>query len=249
VASTQHALRTWRASLRSTKRLRTQFANSPKYKYKVPKVQVSKIQVFYGQVHTSRKCYSPTSRQARVLVVQASVAAYLQDLPSRFFSYNLLNSRKWSIHTDKLRTRATFTCPQPRIPFFGSRVVVFTSNPSCLKYWLLCFLFYKEAMCKGSTGNGLLYAAKAVPSKDYFLHLNLTIAKKGCWVISPNYRASHPRRFCAVGVVVAQRYDILHDWLWDACHMAGVCWRSRCEGFRSEEGPHYCFEQSARKLS
>ncbi len=81
------------------------------------------------------------------------------------------------------------------------------------------------------------------------MHLNLTILRKGCWVISPDYRASHPRCFCAVGDVVAQRYDILHDWLWDACHMAGVCWRSRCKRFCSKEGPHYCFEQNARKLS
>ncbi len=168
MGSTQHALRTSHASLRSAKWPRTQFANSQKYKYKVPKVQVSEIQVFYGQVRTRtpfkcRKCYSPTSRQARVSVVQASVAAYLNELPSRFFSYDSLNSRKQSIHTDKLHTRATFMCPQPRIPFFGSRVAVFTSDPSCLKYWLLRFLFYEEAMCKGSTGNGLLYAAKAVP--------------------------------------------------------------------------------------
>ncbi len=81
------------------------------------------------------------------------------------------------------------------------------------------------------------------------MHLNLTIARKGYWVISPDYHASHPWRFCAVGDVVAQRYDVLCDWLWDACHMAGVHWRSRCKGFRSKEGPHYRFEQSARKLS
>ncbi len=81
------------------------------------------------------------------------------------------------------------------------------------------------------------------------MHLNLTIARKGCWVISPNYRVSHPRHFCAVGDVVAQRYDVLCDWFWDACHMAGVHWRSRLEGFCSEEGPHYHFEQRARKLS
>jgi hypothetical protein len=47
--------------------------------------------------------------------------------------------------------------------FFGSQVLGFRSDPSCLKYWLLQDLFYKEAMCKGSTGNELLYAAKAVP--------------------------------------------------------------------------------------
>jgi hypothetical protein len=35
-----------------------------------------------------------------------------------FFPNDLLNSRKQRIHTDKLHTRATFTCPQPRIPSF-----------------------------------------------------------------------------------------------------------------------------------
>ena len=59
--------------------------------------------------------------------------------------------------------RATFTCPKTKNSFFWFTSSEFTSNPSCLKYWLLCFVFYKEATCKGSTGNGLLYAAKAVP--------------------------------------------------------------------------------------
>ncbi len=90
---------------------------------------------------------------------------------------------------------------------------------------------------KSSTVKGLLYAP------------DMTIARKGHWVISLDYRASHPWCFCAVGDVVAQRYDILHDWLWDACHMAGVRWGSHCKGFFSEESPHYHVEQSARKLS
>ncbi len=81
------------------------------------------------------------------------------------------------------------------------------------------------------------------------MHLNLTIARKGRWVISPDYRASQPQRYCPVGDVVTQRYDVPRDWLWDACHVAGVHWRSRCERFCSKEGPHYCFEQSTRKLS
>jgi hypothetical protein len=81
------------------------------------------------------------------------------------------------------------------------------------------------------------------------MHLTLTIARKGRWVISPDYRASHPWHFCAVGDIVAQRCDVLCDWLWDACHMAGVRWGSCCKVFHSKEGPHYCFEQSARKLS
>jgi hypothetical protein len=40
------------------------------------------------------------------------------------------------------------------------------------------------------------------------MHLTLTNARKGRWVISPNYRVSHPLHFCAVGNVVAQRYDV-----------------------------------------
>jgi hypothetical protein len=41
-----------------------------------------------------RSRYSPTSSQARVLVVQASVAAYLQDSPPKSFLYESLNARK-----------------------------------------------------------------------------------------------------------------------------------------------------------
>ncbi len=40
------------------------------------------------------ECYSPTSSQARVLVIQASVKAYLTRFAVDFFSYNLLNMRK-----------------------------------------------------------------------------------------------------------------------------------------------------------
>jgi hypothetical protein len=54
-------------------------------------------------------------------------------------------------------------CPQPRISFFGSRVFGFGSGPSCLKYQLLRDLVNEEAMCEGSSGNRLPYAAKAVP--------------------------------------------------------------------------------------
>jgi hypothetical protein len=54
-------------------------------------------------------------------------------------------------------------CPQPRISFFGSRVFGFGSGPSCLKYRLLRDLAYEEDMCKGSSGKGLPYAARAVP--------------------------------------------------------------------------------------
>jgi hypothetical protein len=72
-------------------------------------------------------------------------------------------------------------------------------------------LFFKEATCKSSTINGLLYAHEAL--------------------------------------IVARRYDVPRDWLWDACHMAGVRWGSRCKGFRSKEGLHYRFTQSTRNMT
>ncbi len=49
-----------------------------------------------------------------------------------------------------------------------------------------------------------------------------------------------------LGTTVAQRYDVPWDWLWGACHMAGVRWGSHRKRFCSKDGPHYCFEQSAR---
>ncbi len=58
------------------------------------------IQDFYGQGSTYKnafqalECYSPTSSQVRVLVIQASIAAYLTRIAVNFFSYDSLNSRK-----------------------------------------------------------------------------------------------------------------------------------------------------------
>ena len=34
-----------------------------------------------------------------------------------------------------------------------------------------------------------------------------------------------------LGTTVAWRYDVPWDWLWDACHMARVCWGTRCKRF------------------
>jgi hypothetical protein len=85
------------------------------------------------------------------------------------------------ITTDELSTRTTSHVSSTKNSFFfGSGVAGFASDPSCLKYLLLCLIFYEEAICKGSTGKGLPYAAKAVPAKDYFMHLTLIIARKGC---------------------------------------------------------------------
>jgi hypothetical protein len=68
--------------------------------------------------------------------------------------------------------------PQPRIPFWFTSSG-FLKRPISLKYWLLCPFFYEEATCKSSIVKGLLYAAKAVPSKDYFMHLTLKNTRKG----------------------------------------------------------------------
>jgi hypothetical protein len=178
-----------------------------------------------------QKCYSPTSRKARVLVLQASVAAYLQDLPSRFLFPTICSMQEnKESHYDELRMRVTFQVSSTKIFFLFTSSGVHMRSVLC-EVLAPASLFYEEAMCKGSTRNRLPYAAKAVPQKDHFMHLTLTIVRKGRWVIGPNYCASHPWRFCTVGDVVAQRYDVLCDWLWDACHMAGVCWESHCEGF------------------
>ncbi len=133
--------------------------------------------------------------------------------------------------------------PQPRIPLFW-----FTSSGVHKQHVLFEVLAPAFFILQGSHVQRQ-YWRKVVCLKDYLTHLNLTIARKGRWVISPDYRASHPQCFCAVGDIVGQRYYVLRDWLWDACHMVGVRWRSHCKGFCSVEGPHYCFEQSTRKLS
>ncbi len=50
-------------------------------------------------------------------------------------------------------------------------------------------------------------------------------------------------------LILAWRYDVPWNWLWDACHMAGVRWGSCCEGFCSKEGPHYCLLRSMRNMT
>ncbi len=59
--------------------------------------------------------------------------------------------------------KARFRVPYTKNSFFGSRVFGLRSGLSWLKYRLLRDLVYKEAMCEGRSGNGLLYAVKAVP--------------------------------------------------------------------------------------
>ncbi len=61
-------------------------------------------------------------------------------------------------------------------------------RPVSSKYWLLRPFSMRKPH------------AKAVPSKDYFMHLRtLKNARKECWVIGLDYRVSHPWCFWAVG--------------------------------------------------
>ncbi len=54
-------------------------------------------------------------------------------------------------------------CPQPRNFFFWFTSIWVLRDPSRLMYRLLRDLDYEEAICEGSSGNGLSYPAKAVP--------------------------------------------------------------------------------------
>ncbi len=65
-------------------------------------------------------------------------------------------ARRW------LHRRQGSVCPQPEFFFWFTSIRVLR-DPSRLKYRLLRDLLYEEAMCEGSFGNGLPYAARAVP--------------------------------------------------------------------------------------
>jgi hypothetical protein len=72
--------------------------------------------------------------------------------------------KKKTMEGKKVATaKAMFRVPYTKNFFFGSRVFGLGCGPSRLKYRLLRDLVHEEAVCKGSSGNGLPYAAKAVP--------------------------------------------------------------------------------------
>ncbi len=113
----------------------------------------------------------------------------------------------------------------------------FLQRPISSKYWLLHPFSTRKPL------------AKAVPSKDYFTHLRtLKNTRKGCWVITPDYRTSHPRRFWAI-------CDDSRSKIW---HPLGLTLRHRrmpygrvmlrilLDWFHSKECLHYHFEQIAR---
>ncbi len=125
-----------------------------------------------------------------------------------------------------------------RARFFWFMRNAFLKRPIPLNYWLLCpFFLWGSHMQKQYQERTTL---RTWPWK--------TQGRDTEWsaptIAHHIHSASVP-----LGMTVAQRYDVRWDWLWDACHMAGVHWGTGCKGFCSKEGPHYNFEQSMRKLS
>ncbi len=59
--------------------------------------------------------------------------------------------------------KATFRVSQTKNSFFLVHEYWGSERPISIEVSAPVFFFYQEAMCKGSSGNGLLNAAKAVP--------------------------------------------------------------------------------------
>ncbi len=203
----------------------------------------------YKNTLQALEALQPYFKERRVLVVQASIAAYLQDLPSSYFSNDLLNSRKQRICTNELRMRARFTCPQPRIPSFcltRSRVhkqlVSFeVLAPMSLVLWgshvQRQYRKRTSSRSKSSTTKGLLYAPdpynreKGMLSDQPWLSRISSTAILWCW-----------------GRSCSKMWRPL--WLTLRCMPYGMgTLRILLQIICSEEGPYYYFEQSTRKLS
>ncbi len=127
--------------------------------------------------------------------IQGSVAAFLQDSPSKnFFPTSRLTQERrkflywWATYEKSIKICHQVFCPticsiqgkrrifMRQATYEGSVTCVqnqeflvwFTSigvqkPPILVEVLAPAFLFYKEAMCEGSFGNGLLHTAKAVP--------------------------------------------------------------------------------------
>ncbi len=196
------------------------------------------------------ECYSPTSSLARVLVVQASVTAYLQDLLSRFFSYDLLNTRKRRNHYWQATYKDNFSCALNReFPFFWFTSSSFCKQPLLFEVLAPVSLFLQGSHMQreyqkrttlhseSSTSKGLLYA----PDPDN--------QEKG--TLSDQPRLSHVSStafLCWWGRSLSKIWPPL--WLTLRCMpYARSTLRILLQSICSKEGPHYHREQSTRKLS
>jgi hypothetical protein len=139
-----------------------------------------------------------------------------------FFPTICSTQEKEEIHTNELPTRITFPVSSTKNSFFLFKSNGFCKWPDSFEILVPASLFLwgshmrreyqkRTTLCSEcSTIKGLLYA----PDPDN--------CKKGTLSDQPWLSYVSSTAFCAVGDVVAQRYVVLCDWLWDACHMAGV---------------------------
>jgi hypothetical protein len=83
------------------------------------------------------------------------------------------------------------------------------------------------------------------------IRLNPVLAPTSCFFKEATCKSSTiiGLLYAHEALIVTQRYDVPQDWLWDACHMAGVRWGFCCKGFCSKEGPHYHFTRSTRSIT
>ncbi len=159
----------------------------------------------------------------RTIPVNLPVSSYLgwplhpgklclwETFQAKFYGQNAVSTRRPTTLQHPLEKQVTSSRTYKNQIFFWFMSNALLRRPLSIQYWLLRPFLFKEATCKSSTINGLLYAHETL--------------------------------------IVAQRYDVPWDWLWDTCNMAGVRWGSLCEGFCSEEGPHYQFMLSARNMT
>ncbi len=94
---------------------------------------------------------------------------------------------RWRHRENFVLRTTSYRCTYNSQIFFGSYVMQFSRDPS-----------------RSRTGSYIPFStrkpqAKVVPRKDFFMPLRtLKNARKGCWVISPDYCVSHPWHFCAI---------------------------------------------------
>ncbi len=158
-------------NLRISRSTSTRF---PKYKYKVPKVQVSWNTSFlrtstYKNALQALEVLQPYFKASKGISCTSLRSGVLTRFGD-FFSYDSLNSRKQRIHTDKLRTRATFHVSSTKNSFFWFTSSGVHKQPVSFDVWASAWLFLqgshvrrqywkRTTLCsKSSTINGLLYA-------------------------------------------------------------------------------------------
>jgi hypothetical protein len=124
----------------------------------------------YKNALQASECYSPTSSQARVLVVQASITAYLTRFALDFFSYNFLNARKQRNDHQRATYEDNFSRVLNQEFFFWFRSSGFCKRPILFEVLAPMSLFLqgshmrreyrkKTTLPSGrSTIKGLLYA-------------------------------------------------------------------------------------------